>query len=79
MVLPTDTVAQLVERRRDMPMDQGSNPSECHILNFLRCVLSFSATLVKRWKVQFRLWLAINLNNIDTNNGILISKKYYTK
>ena len=27
-VLPTDTVAQLVERRRDMPKDLGSNPSE---------------------------------------------------
>ena len=48
-------------------------------LNLLRCVLSFSATLAKRWKVQFRLGLAIRLNNIDSNNGILILKKYYTK
>ena len=38
----------------------GSNPSECHIFNLFRCVLSFSATLAKRWKVQFRLGLAIN-------------------
>ena len=59
-VLPTDTVAQLVERRRDMPKDLGSNPSDCHIFYLFRCVLSFSATLAKRWKVQFRLGLAIN-------------------
>ena len=59
-VLPTDTVAQLVERRRDMPKFLDSNPSECHIFNLFRCVLSFSATLAKRWKVQFRLGLAIN-------------------
>ena len=29
------------------------HPSECHILYLFRCVLSFSATLAKRWKVQF--------------------------
>ena len=40
--------------------DLGSNHGECHILNLFRCVLSFSATLAKRWKVQFRLGLAIN-------------------
>ena len=78
-VLPTDTVAQLVERRRDMPKDLGSNPSECHIFFMFSCALSFSATLAKRWKVQFRLGLAKTLNNIDSNNGIQISKKeYYT-
>ena len=38
----------------------GFNPSECHIFYLFRCVLSFSATLAKRWKVQFRLGLAIN-------------------
>ena len=54
-VLPTDIVAQLVERRRDMPKDLGSNHSECHIFYLFRCVFSFSATLAKRWKVQFRL------------------------
>ena len=59
-----------------MPKDLGSNPSECHIFNLFRCVLSFSATLAKRWKVQFRLGLAKKtLNNIDSNNGIQISKK----
>ena len=76
-VLPTDNVAQLVERRRDMPKDLVSNPSECHIFNLFRCVLSFSATLAKRWKVQFRLGLAITLNNIDSSNDIQIKKKEY--
>ena len=52
----------------------GSNPSECHIINLFRCVLSFSATLAKRWKVQFRLGLAIKLKNIDSNYGKQISK-----
>ena len=32
----------------------------CHIFNLFRCVLSFSASLAKCWKVQFRLGLAIN-------------------
>ena len=59
-VLPTDSVAQLVERWRDMPKVLGSNPGECHIFYLFRCVLSISATLAKRWKVQFRLGLAIN-------------------
>ena len=59
-VLPTDNVAQWVEHRRDIPKDLGSNPSERHIVNFFRCVLSFSATLSTRWKVQFRLGLAKN-------------------
>ena len=59
-----------------MPKDLGSNPSECHILSLFRCVLAFSATLAKRWKVQFRLGLAKKtLDNIDSNNGIQISKK----
>ena len=58
--LPTDTVAQLVERRRDKSKVLGSNPGECHIFYLFRCVLSFSATLAMRWKVQFRLGLAIN-------------------
>ena len=59
-VLPTDTVAQLVERRRDKSKVLGSNPGECHIFYLFRFVLSFSATLAKRWKAQFRLGLAIN-------------------
>ena len=69
-VLPTDTVAQWVEHRRDMPKDLGSYPSECHISNLFRCVLSFSVTLAKRWKAQFRLGLAKKFNNVDSNNGI---------
>ena len=59
-VLHTDTAAQWVEYRRNVPKDLGSNPSECHIIIFFRCVLSFSATLAKRLKVQFRLGLAKN-------------------
>ena len=54
--------------------DLGSNPSECHIFYLFRCVLSFSAALAKRWKVQFRLMLAVKLNNIDSNNGKQISQ-----
>ena len=34
--------------------------SECHMFYLFRCVLSFSATLAKRWKVQFRLGLSKN-------------------
>ena len=49
----------------------------CHIFYLFRCVLSFSATLAKRWKVQFPLGLAKTLNDIDYNNGIQISKKEY--
>ena len=59
-VLPTDNVVQWVDHRRDMPKDLGSNPSERHIVNYFRCVLYLSATLAKRWKDLFRLWLANN-------------------
>ena len=60
LVLPTDNVAQWVDHRCDMPKDLGSNPSERHIVNLFRCVLYLSATLAKRWKVLFRLFLANN-------------------
>ena len=40
------------------PGPSASNPSMCHIFKLFRCILSFSATLAKRWKVQFRLGLA---------------------
>ena len=43
---------------RDIPKDLGSNPGECLIFYLFRCVLSFSATLAKRWNVPFRLGLA---------------------
>ena len=33
-------------------------PSEFHIFYLFRCVLSFSATLAKRWKVQFGMGFA---------------------
>ena len=76
-VLPTDTVAHLVESWRDMPKDLCSNPGVCHVFNLFRCVLSFSATLAKRWKAQFRLGLAKTLKSFYSNNGILISQKEY--
>ena len=75
--MPTDTVAQLVEHRRDMTKDLGLNTSECRIFYLFHCVLSFSATLAMRWKVQFRLGLAKTLSKIDSNNGLLISKREY--
>ena len=65
----------LLTRQGSLPKDLGSNPSECHIFNLFRCVLSFFATMAMRWKVQFRLGLAKTLNNIDSNNGIQISQK----
>ena len=50
---------------RDMPKVLGSNPGECLIFYLFRCVLSFSATLAKRRKVQFRLGFAINTATLN--------------
>ena len=54
--------------------DLGSNPSECHIF-YVPLRSFFSATLAKRWKVQFRQGFA-QLNNVDSkttsNNDIAI-------
>ena len=62
-----------------MPKDLGSNPSVCHIFLFVP-LRSFSATLAKRWKVQFRLGLAKkNSTSFDSDSGIQISKNYYPK
>ena len=76
-VLPTDNVALWVEHRCDMPKDQGSNPSERHIVNLFRCVLYFSATLAKRWKVQFRLGLAKNSTMLIHITAYKYKKNYY--
>ena len=78
-VLPTDNVALWVEHRCDMPKDLGSNPSERHIVNLFRCVLSFSATLAKRWKVQFRLWLANNSTILIQLTAYKYQKNYNAK
>ena len=78
-VLRTDNVDLWVEHRRDMLKDLGSNPSERHIVNFFRCVLSFSATLAKRWKVQFRLALAINSTMLIQITAYKYQKNYYAK
>ena len=56
----------------------GSYPSECHIFIFILCDLSFSATLAKNLKTQFRLgfekilqsWFKYRHTNM---------KNYYTK
>ena len=76
--LPTDTVAQWEEHRRDVLKDLGSNPGECHIFTLFRCVLSFSATLAKRWKVHYRLGIAKNSMLIEITAYKYI-KKYYSK
>ena len=62
-----------------MPKDLGSNPSERHIVNLFRCVLSFSATLAKRWKVQFRLGLAKNSTMLIEITAYKYQKNYYAK
>ena len=60
--------------RRNKPKVLGSNPSECHIFYLFRCALSFSATLAKCWKVQFRLGLAM-----DSTTLILLTVYLYQK
>ena len=60
-----------------MPKDLGSNPSERHIVNLFRCVLYFSATQAKRWKVQFRLGLANNSTMLIHITAYKYQKNYY--
>ena len=55
----------------------GSNPDECHIFYLFRCTLSFSATLAKRWKVQFRLGLAMNSTTLILITAYLYQKILY--
>ena len=62
-----------------MQNDLGSNPSERHIVNLFRCVLYYSATLAKRWKVQFRLWLANNSTILIQLTAYKYQKNYYAK
>ena len=78
-VVPADTVAQLVERRRDKPKILGTNSGDCHVFYLFRCVFSFSATLAKRWKVQFRLGLAIYSTTLIPITAYKYPIKYYTK
>ena len=78
-VLSTDNVALWVEHLCDMPKELGSNPSERHIVNLFRCVLSFSATLAKRWKVQFRLVLVKNSTMLIHTTAYKYQKNYYAK
>ena len=62
-----------------MLKDLVSNPRECHIVNLFRCVLTFSATLAKRWKVQFRLGLAKNSTMLIQITAYKYQKNYYAK
>ena len=62
-----------------MPKNLGSNPRERHIVHLFRCVLSFSATLAKRWKVQFRLGLANTSTFFIQIPAYKYPKNYYAK
>ena len=62
-----------------MPQDLGSNPSERHIVHLFTCILSFSATLEKRWNAQFRLWLANNSTILIQITAYKYQKNYYAK
>ena len=59
--------------------DLGSNPSECQIFSIAPLRSFFSATLAKRWKVQFRQGF-VQFNNVDSkttsNNNIAIYMQY---
>ena len=61
-----------------MLKDLGSNTSECHFYLF-RCVLSFSATLAKRWNAQFRLVLAKNSTMLIQITTYKYQKNLYAK
>ena len=61
-----------------MLKDLGSNSSECHFYLY-RCVLSFSATLAKRWNAQFRLGLAMNSTTLIHITAFKYQKNNYAK
>ena len=61
-----------------MLKDLGSNSSECHFYLF-RCVLSFSATLAKRWNAQFRLGLSMNSTMLIQITAFKYRENYYAK
>ena len=61
-----------------MLKDLGSNSSECHFYLF-RCVLSFSATLAKRWNAQFRLGLAMNSTMLIQITAFKYQRNNYAK
>ena len=73
-VLPTDTVAQWVEHRRDMLKDLCSNSSECNFL-FVPLCSFFLCYLGEAVECSISTGVSYELNNFDSNNGIQISKK----
>ena len=70
-VLPTDTVAQWVEHRRDMPKDLGSNPSECHI--FLAFFLCYPGEALEG---PISTGVGKKLNNVDSNINFIFTMLY---
>ena len=73
------TLARIeVERRRDMPKDLGSNPNECHIFLVVPLRTFFLCYSCEALEGPISTGVSNKHNNIDSNNGILISKKYYT-
>ena len=69
-VLPTDTVAQWVEHRRDKPRVPGSNLGKCHIFLFVVFFLSLLP-----WRNVGRSnfdWGLQKLSNVDSNNDVQI-------
>ena len=73
-VLPTDTVAQWVEHRRDMLKDLGSNSSECHLL-FVSLCSFFLCYPGEAVECSISTGVCKELYNVDSNNGIQMSKK----
>ena len=55
--LPTNAVAQWAEHRRVMPWAWVRVLTSVIFFYLRRCLLSFSVTLTKRWKVRFLLGL----------------------
>ena len=62
-----------------MPKVLGSNPSECHIFLFVPLRSFFLCYPGEALEGPNSTGVSNELNNNDSNNGILISKKYYTK
>ena len=57
-----------------MPKDLGSNPRECHIFLFVPLRSLFLCYPGEALEGPISTGVSNKLNNIDSNNGILISK-----
>ena len=78
--LPTDTVVQSVENRRDK---QSHRFESKRVSDFLFVPLRsfFSATLAKRWMVQFRQGFALynDIDSITTQNNYIYVHLYWRR